>query len=311
MISESQKEKLVQGMKAYTNAHNISNNKMARLAGISASYISAMVNGKWNEMAAAGKLIKIEDKYFKAVAKVIGMHLNGNVWAHFDTDNYMTIINACDTARATKLPVAIDGESGQGKTYSIHEYKRMNPGNTYVVTSAGDLTSKGFMMELAEAVGVKPAGDRTAIRKEIERKLRNDNNALLIIDEAENLKAGAWDSIKSIMDSLKGYVGIVMVGANDFQQQLYKKASRGTRNFPQIYRRLKEGGFYRLIALNMQDVKMVCQSLGVPADAIPEFQRYASNMGELAGSVIRVTQKGYSLNDLNAELVNTILENYN
>lgn len=310
MITESQKEQIVRRMEAYIAEHGLSNNKFAReVVRLSPSYISALVNRKWNEMNAGGKLVRIEDKYFRTISAAIGYDLEEALWGHFDTDNHIKILNTLQDARYSKLPVCIDGETGQGKTYSINEYKRQHPGGTYIVTSAGDLTSKGFMVELAEAVGVKPAGDRTTLRKEIVRKLKNEVNPLLIIDESENLKAGAWDSIKSMMDSLKGVCGIAIIGANDFQEALHKKASRGQKNFPQIYSRIKEGGFYKLYKLSLNDIQLVCAASGIHSrSVINKLYEYADNMRELAGAIIRIKRESKAVGEnVNGELAETML----
>lgn len=298
MITEIQKEQIVRGMEEYISLHGLSNNKFAKnIVEIPASYVSALVNRKWNAMPAGSKLVKIEDKYFQRIAEKVGIELEETFWGHFDTDNYQAITIAMNDARMSKLPIAIDGETGAGKTYAIREYRRQNPSETYLVTCADDLTSKSFMIELAEAVGIKAIGATSTLRKNITRKLNDDANPLLIIDEAENLKDGAWGSIKSMMDALKGKCGIVLIGANDFETTLAKKASRMKRSFPQIYSRIKEGGFTPLFKLSMDDVSLVCSSLGITSKRVINYLfDSCNNMRELSGAVTKLKREAAAMN---------------
>ena len=296
MIQESQKENIVRAMELYISDHNLSNNKFAKQVQVSPSYISAMVNRRWNEMPAGNKLVKIEDRYFERIAEAIGLQLKESDWGHFETDNYAMITDVLNESRMYQTVMAIDGETGLGKTYAIQDYRRKNPNETYVIECAGDFTAKRFIVELCKVLNLSHIGTTTDLRLSIVRKLSNDNNPLLIIDEAENLKDNTWHSIKKVMDdvasSTNRKAGIVLFGANNFEEKMQRRAERMKEPFPQVHSRIKEGGYYNLFTMNYDDKKNILDQLGISSLKVKKvLDTRCNNMRELYGAVTKLRRE--------------------
>src|SRR6185437_4803954 len=134
---------------------------------------------KWNEVPSGGKTARIGESTFQSIARAIGFNLQDTFWEHFDTLNYCEAIVAFEDARKLHIRKALDGPTGCGKTYSADKYCTDNPDRTYKVKCADDLTAKGFMQEMAEAVGASYTGGRAAIRPAIARNLAAEHNPLL------------------------------------------------------------------------------------------------------------------------------------
>lgn len=307
-ITEQIKEQIVQAAEAYIQTTGISNRQFADLAKVNPSYFSAMVNRKWNEVQAGDKTVAIADKYFIQTAKAAGHALTVQGWGHFDTVNYLYCMQTFDEARHTKMPKVLDGETGSGRSYAATMYKQQHPQETYIVTACGDLTSKGLLIEIAEAVKSETIGSGSRLRKGIVARLLKDANPLLIIDESENLKDGAWDSIKTMMDALKGHCGIVIIGANRFEQTIRAKSDRMQRNFPQIYRRMKEGGIKKLVPFELTDVRDICIDLGISDVKVQQLLfDHCRNLGELSGAISNVLRECAS-DAVTAQKVKRILD---
>lgn len=258
--------------------------------GVNKTDWSYMRNRNWDKVRTvkAGKEVfsSIKDIKFLSLGRAVGLEFNGDYWPHFNTDNYMMICNVLQEARERKIPYCIDGDTGSGKTYSITRYHQERSGDTFVVTCAGDMSVKDFITEVAEAVGCETVGSKVQIRKRIVKHLSKKDDPVLIIDEAENLKDGAYDGIKAMMDSLKGVCGMVIVGANDYQEKLQKLSDKKKKSFPQIYSRLKEGGFSRLFEMGREDVSTICNALNIrDKSLIGLLANYCGNMRELSGTV--------------------------
>jgi DNA transposition AAA+ family ATPase len=201
----------------------------------------------------------------------------------------MSILDTFNQARELKVPFAIDGETGMGKSYAAEMYLKQFPTNTFIVTCDDDLTAKSFMNELAFSVGVKPLGAAYNIRKSVIHHLKGKRDALLIIDEAENLKDRAWGSIKRIMDDLKNTCGIVFIGANGFERMLNKKANKLINPFPQVNSRIREGGFKQLFDFEENDVLSVCKQHEITEkEVITILRNKCRNMRELAGAITKL-----------------------
>jgi DNA transposition AAA+ family ATPase len=286
MLNETQKQHIVTAAAAYITDKGISNKAFSDLAGINPSYLSHMLNGKWNEVPAGNKLVSLDNKYFAAIAKACGYAPTAQAWGHLETINYQYMVQTFTECRGHRMPVCIDGGTGAGKTYTAERYKQLCPQETYLVRCSGDLTSKSFMVELAESLNLRVTGATSEIRKACVNRLKRDSQPLLIIDEGENLKDGAWDSIKTMMDALKGHCGMVVIGANEFEHTLRAKSDRMRRSFPQIYRRIKEGGIKKLVPMEMVDVTDICNTVGIADRKVQQllFDHYR-NIGELSGAI--------------------------
>lgn len=270
-------------------AKNISQNEMSRICGITAAYMSDIMNGK---LTTGTKDTPIKDSYFGKIAQAIGYKLESPMWWNLETDNYILIINTLKDARASRVPCAIDGETGQGKSHAVNIYLQDFPSNTYKVTCDDDLTSKSFIMEMAMSVGIKPIGATYNIRKAIIQKLSKEPNAQVIIDESENAKDKTWGSMKRIMDDLKGICSVVFIGSNDFKGTMEKKADRLKTPFPQVHSRIKEGGYVKLHPFTKEDVVDVCMEHKITDHEVVKLLiANCKNMRERAGAIIKLKRE--------------------
>jgi len=296
MISKSTKQQIIQTAQAYMTKHGLSQDKFTAHVkkmnggqGVSVAYLNDLLKGSF---ATGQKDTMIDDKYFLRIAKSINVTVRKSYRQHHSTDNFIACMNAFGDARDSGMPNAIDGSTGSGKSYVAEIYLQQHPKNTYIVRCDGDLTAKSFFMEMAHSLGMSFDGPVYTIRKNVIQKLRNEENPLLIIDEAENLKDRAWDSLKRIMDDLRGYCGMTFIGANEFQKQLEKKASKLKGCFPQVLRRLREGEFVKLFALSQDDVADVAKKYGITKVAhIKALFDTCKNMGELTAMLERVMRE--------------------
>ena len=289
MITDKQKREIVQAAKAYMIVKKVSQNQLARVAELIPAYVSDMMNGK---LTTGTKNTPIKDQYFQKLANAVGYQLTKGLWWHIDTANYIKIANALHDGRADKMVRAVDGDTGLGKSEAIEQMMRENPVNTYCVECAGDQTAKSFIETVARSMDIKVAGNQYNLRRNISKKLLQEMDSQLIIDEAENLKDAAYASIKGIMDDVKGKSSIVLIGANEYQAHITKLADKNKTPFPQINRRIKEGGFIKLNKWSKSDL--------IDMDVISILQKTCKNMGELRGAIIKL--KTEMLNNPSATL---------
>jgi DNA transposition AAA+ family ATPase len=298
MINKQTKLQIVDAARQYMQNNGLSQDKFSELvkrmnggAGFSVAYLNDMLKDKFTT---GHKQTAIDDKYFMRIAKAINLSVRKSYRQHIDTDNYMQCITTFNDARESGLPHAIDGSTGDGKSYAAEEYVKQNPKNTYIVRCDGDLTAKSFFMELAHALGMNFEGPIYNIRKNVINKLVNEQSQapLLIIDESENLKDRAWDGLKRIMDDLKGYCGIVFIGANEFENKLQTKAKRMKGCFPQVYRRIREGGFTQLFKMTLDDVSVIAKMYGIGnRDQVKSLFDNCQNIGELTAMLEKIMRE--------------------
>jgi transcriptional regulator with XRE-family HTH domain len=281
MLTTTNRQQIAEALKVYLAAKNLSERKFADLIKISSSYVNSITNGTYNAFKVGSRTIKIEDKYFVAIAQQINYYYRATYWQHFDSDNFLAVSKACNKARRKKARVGIDGNTGDGKTYALREYIKQNPNETFLLTADGLMNPKDFIVTLAETVGAETAGSRHTILKAIIYKLRTYGKPLLIIDETENVKKEATlQTIKALCDALENKCGIVLAGI-DLRAEFTRMASRRKYCYPQINRRFA-GSWYTMFSLSEDEITNVAQTLGVKdRTAINYLNKNVHNWGEL------------------------------
>lgn len=263
---ESQKQQIATALDAYLAAHKadgMSQNKVAGLAGVSAGYLSQIINANWNSVpVAGGKTICISDQVFRKVQAFLGLSLEV-----FQTKNYMDIFITLDDARRNAGYYIIDGDTGAGKTFAITEFQRQNPATVYVVKCANSMTATNMVRKMAEVVGVGMTGEVSGRIQAIAAKLNREGNAVLVFDESEVMvkKSKAFGFIKDLYDLVEGRTGIVIAGANGILDKLRVKASYNVESFPQVLRRFGANPVMLSAGIDLIDATDICATYGITA----------------------------------------------
>lgn len=266
-----------QAIARYLEEKQTNQAELARLAKIGEAYVSHIAQGK--TIIAKSE---IKDKYYEAVCGVVGYEIRRTYWRHFDTTYFAQTIMALKEAREMRTRVAIDGDTGSGKTHACREYLKRYPNETYIVTCSAIENSKEFAKNIAGAVGVETQGTAGTIIKRVIDKLCKGGNPLLIIDEAEHIggKTGYINIVKTLADGLNGKVGFALLGMgiNTIFQNGY---DRRKQNFRQTARRfghrvtLQEADFDA-------DLVKICEETGITnARAIEYMKTKIRNFGDL------------------------------
>lgn len=260
--------------------------QLARNAKVGEAYVTHIVKKKLT----IGET-EIKDKYYYAICDVIGLNLNGKIWKHFNTYNFQLIVNQIKKTRDTKGRSTIDGDTGAGKSYACKRYKTRFPQGTYVVTCSAIENSKEFAINIAESVGVETHGTAGSIIKRVVKKLRADDDAILIIDEAEHIKqkSGYINIIKSLADLLENQVAFMLCGM-DINDILQKGYDRNKQNFRQTARRFSEREHCNKDI--REDVIMICQKLGIHNKPSQKWMaNRMHNFGELEAFAVKVMEE--------------------
>ncbi len=146
------------------------------------------------------------------------------------------------------------GAPGIGKTTAINEYKKVSSG-VIIVDPFEGASIKEVLMQIANQLKV-PYYVGLAMDEFVEQIIKKleKNKALIIFDEAENLKIAVFKIIRKIHDRTENSCGVLFVGTDELKVVLQKVKS----GFPYISSRI--GYVEQLDALKMPDIeKMVYQ----------------------------------------------------
>jgi DNA transposition AAA+ family ATPase len=172
--------------------------------------------------------------------------------------------------------VTICGEPGVGKTEACREYQRRNS-NVFILTAEPDMKSAYAVMEcLCDVLDVREANSVRRSRA-IARFLAG-RQALLIIDEAQNIGLPALDQIRAYHDNQAVRVGIALVGHPDTKRRMTGGGPQG--KFAQLDSRF--GMHVHRGEPLVGDVWALLDAAGITGD---EERRYLRAVAKKAGGL--------------------------
>lgn len=138
------------------------------------------------------------------------------------TETAQSILSTLQYAALYKDLVLVRGGAGCGKTASAAHYAETHTKNVYRLNVTYARASLGgFLRALAHALGREPKGVLDAIEGDIIAHLQG-RNALLIVDEAQDLQMAALETVRRLHDLVP--MGVALLGNEKVYNQTEGKA---------------------------------------------------------------------------------------
>lgn len=202
-----------------------SRNKVAAKLGFSPTVLSQISSGKY-----PGDTEKYLDKIEKFIVnQKAGEAIPKNEFEFIETTAYRLIRKICGEAEFGSQLRVIVGPSGVGKTMSIKRLEKEQPGLILIETYKG-MTKSAFLNDLASKVGVLNTGNFDRTFREVIKAIKS-SEALICIDEAENVSVQVVDLIRRIHDFTE--TGMVLIAQPIFLDMLAQRQ----RDYAYIYNR--------------------------------------------------------------------------
>ena len=174
---------------------------IARSLGVSSSLISQWLKGSYKGDVATfeTKLKSFMGNYSKRDLKEVEsvVMTNDLRMTHFIIDEAIIGREMC----------LIYGEAGSGKTTAVKEYVKKHPEAVLIEVIPG-MSLKSFLKKLCFELGVNGANSNEEMIYAISEELKR-REALIIIDEAENLTTKALEAIRRVWDFSKTPIALV------------------------------------------------------------------------------------------------------
>ncbi len=279
MNNETKKQIQTLAQEWLQNGEGYTQAELSRKTGIDKAYMSQIMNKKWTE----------------SIPSVVNWQKLAYFFGHeqhIETANYLNIYHACQHAQAHQGRIGVDGYTGAGKTYSLERYANKQP-NVFVISCRRSMGVKSFVRAIAEKVGVgRMHGQVYDYERAIVQRIERLEKPLLIFDECEYLSPAALDSIKSLIQDLRGKCGVVVCGI--IKQWLEKMATRGRHGMPQLLRRIGHS-WLEMQPIQAREVRGFCKANGINhVPAINFFVSRVSNYDTLqimVKDVVRVSER--------------------
>jgi DNA transposition AAA+ family ATPase len=254
------------------------NKAAASLKNVSPATISQMLSGNWD---------LITDEMWRNVASQVG-HKDGK-WSPVETTNFGMINRVLDEAKDNSLVLALTGDAGSGKTFSLNHYKETHS-RVYLLCCNEYLNRKLFLTELLTALGRKDhTGTVGEMISEVVRCLSVQEAPLLILDEADKLSDQVLCFFVTLYNQLEDKCGIVLCATNFLEKRLRRGVKLNKRGYNEIWSRIGRKCI-ELKGVLTSDVVAICE-----ANAITDKKMIDVVLGDSEGDLRRVKRKVYAI----------------
>jgi DNA transposition AAA+ family ATPase len=196
---------------------------IARAAGDSPSAVTSVLNGKYPSPPAQ-KLARYLDVIARADERseqgVDGLPV-------VPTSVYQIVSAICARARLYRSIGIVSGYVGTGKTTALERYADDVPAAVYL-DGDPDMTPRGLLEDLAEALGVEVTGRGRRSAQPTQRDLfravvrhLKGSDRLVILDEADKVSASTLEHVRRLRD--KARIGVVLAGTERLQALLRRE----------------------------------------------------------------------------------------
>lgn len=281
MIETAFKQKVIDRLKEAEKASGLSAKRFSTTLGLSQSQWSRLKKGEIDGVLSDSKFIT----YGREYGIQMGEHAE---WKIVKTATFQYVHSLLETCYGQKISTIFVDLADIGKTTTAKYFARNNSNAVYVDCS--QVKSKQlFVREIAKKFGSDYTGKYADVFGDLVYYLNTLPGAMVILDEAGDLKYEAFLELKALWNATEGNVGWFMMGAEGLQHLMDRSISYKRVGYSEIFRRY--GSRYR----------KVCPLGG---DALSEFKRDQIAMVAVAntpeGTDIQrlVTASGMSLTNL-------------
>ncbi len=289
MIETAVKQQIIDGLKAKEKSSGMSAARFARTLGINPAQWSRLKKGELDGVLADSKFITLA----RENDIVIG---NSVEWHTAKTATFQYIYSLLSICQEQGIATLLVDKADIGKTHTCKYYARNNRNVVYIDCS--QVKSKQlFVREIARQFGVSHTGRYADVYRDLVFYINTLSNALIILDEAGDLKYDAFLENKSLWNATEGNVGWFMTGADGLKEKIRRAIDNKKVGYTEIFRRY--GSDYRKVspdgkeALNdflRNQVAQVIQA-NAPKSDIQKLTKSSRNSLTNAYNLIRVMNR--------------------
>lgn len=232
-----------------------SNAKVARKCGISEGTISQMVNKNWDLIA---------DTMWQKVANELGYRPQG--WQIVETRTMRSMWSILQNAKRESMFLALTDDAGFGKSTGLKAYASQHYNESVFYVECREWAKREFLMNLARTLGAEVSDSTTndSLLLSISAffNARRNQRPLLILDQANSLKAAALRTLITLFNQCEDVLGVVIAGTPHLEKLMMADARRDRPGGKELLSRFGRR-MLRLMAANENDVKAICEANGV------------------------------------------------
>jgi DNA transposition AAA+ family ATPase len=282
-------QQIKERLDATLDKYGISQNRAAKDIGYSSPVLSDYRNNKYS-----GDVEGLEEAIVKWIGRTEQAHARKKVPV-VETDQLRRIVNAIAMAHAEGDIALIVDDAGGGKTTAARRYAEQNPRTTIYIDVVKGMTAKALVLKIAEGLGVDTLRvNQQALIQNVSASLA-DRNMVVILDEADYLKADALEFSRRLVNDL-GRSGLVLIGL--------PRLTGAIQNLRNDHRQLESriGVYLSLAGLTKKDADKIARSVwpDIDGEVIDAMYRISRTDVRQFVKIIERAQNTLAVNRLQA-----------
>lgn len=251
MDIETRTQMALQLAEDYKEQNGLSQNKMAKLLGISSTVLSQLMSGTYKGNVEG--MIKVIEDYFSVAGQAEETY---HEVAYAETSISTKVYDVIRLAHIKGGLAICSGDAGIGKTKAAKKYVEDNPTNSIYISLNPCLTSiKAILKLLAAKVGARQERSLDDAWLSIAEKL--SDKMVIIFDEAQHLPYKPIEMLRAFSDYFTDNgktLGIVFIGNPETVRRLGAKQKA---EFAQIANRTKQKLVYTVKQIKREDIELL------------------------------------------------------
>jgi DNA transposition AAA+ family ATPase len=255
-----------------------------------------------------GDFGNVGEATFLKVQEKLG--LSKREWGNYATSNFTAAVTMAKQTQESQHMAGLVGFTGAGKTHGLSMLAQKER-NVYYALADTEMTKLDFLRELCKALGITryEIYTRTEMRNAIVRKLKEEQQALLIIDDCGKLSDANLRIIQIIYDRTEFQCGILLAGMPFLKISIERKAEKNVNGFKELSRRIAY--WEEMKRIPARDIRLVCESNGITDEsAIHYFTRECQDYGTLRNMINNAHKASLKFKEpISAELLSKMNKN--
>jgi hypothetical protein len=210
----------------------------------------------------------VSDAMWVKIGKAVGFKFSTNAWTIAEnTTNAKLMLHTLKAAQENGMCMGISEKAGSGKSASIKFFQSQDPEAVFVL-ECDDWSKRQFLLELCQSVGIetkKSYQDINTLGKKVVDFFKGKTatcQPILILDEADKLKASALRFVITLFNKLEDECGIVLAGTENLAKEIENRRRKAVKGYDEIHSRLGRS-FVQLLGATLGDVKLICEANGI------------------------------------------------
>jgi DNA transposition AAA+ family ATPase len=192
---------------------------------------------QWSRLKAGEIDGVLADSRFITLARLNNLHTGDQQeWKTVETSTYKYIRSLLQTCKEECISVILVDLADIGKTYAAKLYARETKNAVYIDCS--QVKSKQlFVRELAKQFGSNHTSKYSEVYNDLVFYLNSLHNAIIIVDEAGDLRPDAFLELKALWNATEGNIGWFMLGADGLKATINRSIDNKKVGYTEIFRR--------------------------------------------------------------------------